>query len=99
MKKVLMVFLIIGLLIATTACSVKNIADVKTEENFGKTVTVQGTVESSFKIGSLSGYTVKDDTDTIGVSAQALPQEGAKVRVTGVLMKDTLLGYYIKEDE
>jgi aspartyl/asparaginyl-tRNA synthetase len=99
MKKILMTFLIIGLLIATTACSVKTIADVKNTENVGKKVTVQGKVDSSFKLGSLSGYSVKDDTDTIGVSAQNLPKDGETVTVTGILMKDTIFGYYIKADE
>jgi aspartyl/asparaginyl-tRNA synthetase len=99
MRKAILAFLMIGLLIATTACSVKTIADVKKDENVGKKVTVQGNVESSIKIGSLSGYRVKDDTDTIGVLAQTLPKEGETVKVTGILMKDSLFGYYIKADE
>jgi hypothetical protein len=99
MKKVIIAFLIIGLLISTTACTVKTIADVKKAENIGKKVNVAGKVESSFKIGSLSGYSLKDDTDKIGVSSQKLPKEGESVSVTGILMKDTLLGYYIKADE
>lgn len=86
-------------LLFLTACSVKTIADIKNTDNVGKKVTVHGTVDSSFKIGSLSGYNVKDDTDKIGVSAETLPKEGTTITVTGTLMKDTIFGYYIKADE
>ena len=99
MKKVLIAFLIIGLVIATTACSVKTIADVKKTENVGKTVTVQGNVQTTLKIGTLSGYRLKDATDSIVVSAQNLPKENTTITVTGVLMQDTIFGYYIKANE
>ena len=99
MKKVLITFLIIGLLIAATACSVKTIADVKKAENVGKTVTVQGNVQATLKIGTLSGYRLKDATDSIVVSAQNLPKENTTITVTGILMQDTIFGYYIKANE
>jgi PKD repeat protein len=99
MKKVLITFLIIGLLIAATACSVKTIADVKKAENVGKTFTVQGNVQTTLKIGTLSGYRLKDATDSIVVSAQNLPKENTTITVTGILMQDTIFGYYIKANE
>lgn len=99
MNKGILVVLFVGLLFAVTACSVGTIDGIKTDANVGKTVTISGVVQSSFKIGSLSGYTVKDSTATIGVSAENLPKENSTVIVTGTLMKDTLFGYYIKANQ
>ena len=93
--------LIIGLLfvlIFISGCISTNIKDVKNSDHVGKRITVYGTVQNTIKIGSLSGYTIKDNTDTISVSSETLPKEGSQVSVTGVLIKDTLLGYYIKVD-
>jgi len=72
------------------------IVDIKNEEHVGKTVTVRGIVQTTIKIGSLSGYTLKDNTDTIAVSSEQLPKEGETITVSGILIHDTLLGYYIK---
>jgi len=72
------------------------IVDIKNGEHVGKTVTVRGIVQTTIKIGSLSGYTLKDNTDTIAVSSQQLPKEGETITVSGTLIHDTLLGYYIK---
>lgn len=89
-------FLLLALLLLT-GCT-QNIADIKDEEHIGDTVVVYGTVENVIKIGGLSGYTLRDaNGDTIGVSAERLPAEGDKVTVTGVLIKDTIFGYYIKQ--
>jgi len=90
------------LLIALAFCTLlligcaSKISEVKNEKYMGKTVTLTGTVENTIKIGSLSGYTLKDDTGTIGVSSETLPKEGDKITISGVLIKDTILGYYIK---
>jgi hypothetical protein len=93
----IIVFVLMTLLIA--GCGTKSISDIKNEDMVGKTVSVKGTVESTVKLGSISGYTLKDDTDKISVSAKKLPTEGETVTVKGVLMKDLLLGYYLKADE
>lgn len=86
------------LLIMLVGCA-QPIVDIKNEDHIGKTVIVSGTVENVIKIGSLSGYTLKDaNGDTIGVSAERLPAEGDQVTVNGVLIKDTIFGYYIKQD-
>ncbi len=75
------------LVLLLVACT-QSVVDVKTEDMVGKTVVLRGTVESTVKIGSLSGYTLKDKAgDTISVSAQALPVEGDEVTVRGVLIK------------
>jgi hypothetical protein len=53
-------------------------------------------VKNSVKIGSLSGFTLEDETGSISVRSDELPKEGVKVTVSGVLMKDTIFGYYIQ---
>jgi len=93
------------LLIALAFCALllcgcaSKISEVKNEKYIGKTVTLTGTVENTIKIGSLSGYTLKDETGTIGVSSETLPKEGDKITVSGVLIKDTIFGYYVKVTE
>lgn len=76
--------------------SVDKISEVKVDENVGDKVTVKGEVKTVIKIGSLSGYTLEDNSGSIAVSSKELPKEGDKMRVKGTLIKDTLLGYYIK---
>src|SRR3989344_5696906 len=89
------VFLLLLVLLLLTACA-SSIEEVKNPDNVGRKVTVSGTVKTTFKFGSLSGYVVEDETGSIGVSSEELPQEGTQERVSGVLMKDTLFGYYVK---
>ncbi len=96
MNKILVVLVLFGLLFVATACSAQKIVDVKTADNVGKKVTVSGIVESTIKLGSISGYVLKDDTGKISVSSENLPKEGDSIKVTGTLVKDTILGYYIK---
>ena len=74
----------------------QTVSEVKTEDNIGKNVRVRGEVETTIKIGSLSGYTLKDDTGTIAVSSDDLPSEGETVTASGVLIRDTIFGYYIR---
>jgi len=93
--------LIISLLFAIifiSGCMATTIKNVKNPDYIGKTVAISGTVQNTIKIGELSGFTIKDETDTIGVSSDNLPAEGNKITVRGILMRDTLLGYYIKVD-
>ncbi len=91
MKRLFLLFVLLFLV----GCS-SSIADVKVDENVGKSVVVSGVVESPIKIGKLSGYTLVDDSGSIRVSSENLPAEGDSVSVRGVLIKDSLLGYYIK---
>lgn len=95
-SKTLAIFALFAILLILTGC-VKSISEIKKPEYVGKTVTVRGTVKSSFKIGSISGYTITDESgESIGVSSEELPQEGKTITVKGVLIKDTIFGYYIK---
>ena len=91
-------FLIAGLIIFLlflTACA-QSISEVKDPQHVSKKVTVSGTVKTSFKLGSISGYILEDKTGSISVSSEELPKEGTQKRVTGILIKDTIFGYYVK---
>lgn len=95
--------LIVFLLIVATISFVvfyspDKISEVKNEENIGKTVSVKGEVKNVIKIGGLSGYTLEDETGSIAVSSNELPEEGESKSVRGTLIRDTLFGYYIKVD-
>lgn len=99
LKNSILIFIIFSVLIIAllfTCCVSTSIEDVKTADNVGKKVTVRGTVENSIKIGELSGYTLKDESGTIRISSESLPEEGTTKTVSGTLIKDTLFGYYIK---
>jgi len=98
-KKYFLTMIIICLFLLVVACTQK-IEEIKNQEHVGKTVAVKGTVKNTIKIGSLSGYTLEQkDGESIKVSSESLPEEGSTRTVNGVLMKDTLFGYYIKENE
>jgi hypothetical protein len=96
-KNILLLTLLVSLVVIT-GCASSSISEIKTESNIGKDVKVSGTVVSTIKLGSLSGYTIEDDTGKIAVSSQSLPKEGDTITVKGVLIKDSILGYYIKVD-
>jgi len=95
MKYAIFAMLLCSMMILSGCASMK-ISDVRDDDNVGKKVTVTGIVETSTKLGSISGYTLKDDSGRIYVSSSKLPEEGRKVTASGIVMKDTLLGYYIK---
>lgn len=95
---IVVVIVILILAVVFIVGSTKKIADIKTTDYVGKQVTVKGTVENTVKIGSLSGYTLADESGKISVSSENLPKEGETIRVSGTLIKDTLLGYYIQAD-
>ena len=93
---IVIVVLVIALVAFFMFGNVSKITDIKNEAHVGKTVMVRGIVKSTLKIGSLSGYTLTDDTGQIAVSDQQLPKEGDTITAKGILIRDTLLGYYIK---
>lgn len=91
---IITIFLVLFILVG---CS-QEISDIKNEEYIGEDVIVRGTVNSSIKIGDLSGYSLVDKNDnSIPVSSNSLPTEGETVTVRGTLMKDSIFGYYIQE--
>ena len=88
--------MVAALLVAGCAQS-QSISDIKNPANVGKTVTVSGIVQKTLKIGSVSGYTLKDSAgDTIAVYSEALPAEGSSMTATGVLTRGTYFDYYVK---
>lgn len=89
-------FLVLALLMLT-ACT-QSIDSIKTEDMIGEDVTVFGNVENTIKIGDLSGYTLTDETGSIAVQSEALPAEGDSVRVSGVLRRTLLFGYYVEAE-
>jgi outer membrane biogenesis lipoprotein LolB len=80
-----------------TGCTT-SVEDAKTEEKVGDTVTLVGTAKSPTKIGPLSGYVLEGQTGTIPVATEDLPEHNQKVRVSGTVMRDTILGYYLKAE-
>ncbi len=97
-KTSLIIIALLSVMIFITGCTIASIKDVKNPDYVGKKITVSGTVQDTIKVGEISGYTIKDKTDTIKVSSQSLPAEGSNISVTGILIKDTIFGYYIKAD-
>lgn len=97
MKRKLFYLVMIFTAALLTSCitSSSDISDVKNDEMVGETVMVSGNVTSSIKLGELSGFIVQDKTGEIAVSSQSLPAEGEEVTVRGVLLRDSLIGYYI----
>lgn len=92
-KKTIGLILIILLVIFMTACT-SSISDIKNEDKIGKKVFISGTVEGSLKLGDISGYTLRDDSDSIFISSNNLPEKGTKKTIRGTLEKN-LLGFYI----
>lgn len=85
------------ILASGAGCGFVSVKELKEnpEKYLGKEVVVTGIVENSIKIGSLSGFTLKEGDYSIAVQSKDLPAEGKKVSVQGVVMKELFLGYYI----
>jgi hypothetical protein len=75
--------------------NVVTIASIKATDNLNKTFTVEGTVVNNLKIGRLSGFRLKDATDSIPISSQNLATINTTVKVTGVLKTSSYFGYYL----
>lgn len=91
-------FLLVTVLLASGAgCGFVSVQELKEnpEKYLGEEVTVTGIVENSIKIGSLSGFSLKEGDYSIAVQSKELPAEGKKVTVQGTVMKEVFLGYYI----
>jgi hypothetical protein len=94
-KKILIMGLLISLLLIS-GCA-KEINEVKQDKYVDTQVSVKGTVQGTIKLGSLSGYTLKDETGEIFVASNSLPIEGDTKSVRGIVQKVPLIGtYYIE---
>jgi len=97
MKKIMLIILLC-MTILCAGCS-QTIKEIKTTENIGKTVSVNGEVIKSIKILKLSGYILQDENnDTISIATTELPIKGEIITAKGTLIKDTIFGYYIKTE-
>lgn len=90
-----LVFLLV--LVSAAGCGTVSIKELQDNPNkyLGKEITVRGTAENAIKIGSLSGFSLREGNYSIAVSSKALPAEGEIVTVKGTLMKELIIGYYI----
>lgn len=94
------IIIFFALLLLVSGCTTEDFKKLKTEDNIGKTVSVKGTVENPYKLGTLSGYTLKDKLgEPLQVKAETLQKKGAVITVQGVLMKDPFFSYYLKAKE
>jgi hypothetical protein len=95
MKKIILPLILIAVFLFGCATPISEIKD-NPDKYMGETVTVKGTASNSIKIGSLSGFSLTDkEGSKISVSSSDLHDDGDKVSVRGVVMKDLLLGVYI----
>ena len=99
MKKVLGIILLVLVSMLLFGCAITKVADVKKEDMIGKTVTVSGTVKSTFKLGTLSGYSLELEDGELWIASKSLPVEGKKISVKGVVMQELIVGYYVKAIE
>ena len=91
--------LLLGLFfIGCISTPIKNIQE-NPEDYVGEEVYVEGIAHNTLKIGQLSGFVLTDGNNSIRVSSQKLPEEGKKVMVKGIVIKDSLVGYYILAKE
>lgn len=93
MRKIALLFVVFVSLLMV-GCAITSVEDIEKEDMIGKKVIVKGEVLSSFKFGSLSGYTLELSDGDIFVSSDDLPEEGKTKMVSGTVSK-SILGYYI----
>ncbi|MBU0527223.1 MAG: hypothetical protein ABH983_02720 [Candidatus Micrarchaeota archaeon] len=100
MNKFLILLSIIGLFgcLGVGLISVEDL-DESPEDYLGEKVSVRGTVEDTFKLGKLSGFKLTDGNHSILVSSEELPKEGDEAVVSGTVMKEAFVGYYILAKE
>ncbi len=96
-KYIAILFMLLLITAMISGCGFVSIKELKEnpEKYIGKEVVVSGTVENSIKIGTLSGFSLKEGDYSINVQSKELPAEGKKVTVQGTVMKEIFLGYYI----
>lgn len=95
MENKIIVSLLCISLVFLAGCA-RSVQDVKQEDNVGEEILVRGEVSNSIKFGELSGYTLTDDTGSIAIASDELPEEGSTKSIRGILRKNMLLGYYIE---
>ncbi|MBU0461314.1 MAG: hypothetical protein KJ574_01875 [Nanoarchaeota archaeon] len=95
MRRLILILLVMAL-ITVAGCGTK-IADIKenTGDYLGKEIAITGKAVQTVKLGELSGFTLKQDDESITVMSQEIPKEGDTVTVKGSVSKG-LIGTYIQ---
>ncbi len=85
------------LLLLTAGCASASVKQINsdTDKYMGKKVIVSGEVLAPMKIGSLSGFTLRDDGSSIMVSSDDVPDKGKEVTVKGTVVKGLFSTHYI----
>jgi hypothetical protein len=98
MRYLILIAILISALFLS-GCAITKVSEIKTESMVGETVRVSGEVKSTFKVGSLSGYVLQLEDGELWIASKSLPEEGKKVTVKGIVMKELIVGYYVLAKE
>ena len=92
----LMPVLVIALLLVS-GCAYTSVKQINSDPDsyMGKKVVVSGKVVAPMKLGSLSGFTLKQDKSSIMVSSEEVPPAGEEVVVKGTVVKGLFSTHYI----
>ena len=82
--------------LSLTACA-PNISDIKQENYVGKRVQVLGEIDAEMEYGAKTAYVVNDDSGSIPILPKGKYQKGDQIKTQGILTKNAVLGFYIKE--
>lgn len=84
-------------LLLLAGCAHTSVEDINsdTERYLGKKVVVSGEVLAPMEVGSISGFTLRQDGSSIMVSCDDVPESGSEVTVRGVVVKGLFSGHYL----
>ncbi|MBU2561327.1 MAG: hypothetical protein KKD17_03440 [Nanoarchaeota archaeon] len=99
MKKMMLIAIVLLLLTGCAArVTVKDI-NADPEKYMGEKVVVSGKVVAPLQMGTLSGFTLKDDKSSLIVSSDLVPTAGDTVTVKGIVVKGVFTGHYLFAEE
>ena len=101
MKKPVIISVILSVMLVLAGCGSVTVGDLVSDPDsyVGKKVVVSGKVVAPLKIGSISGFTLKDGKDSILVSSDDVPSADAQVQVKGTFVKGLMMPHYIYADK
>ena len=96
MKKLLILSVII-IVLFLAGCAHPSVKDINsdTDSYMGKKVVVSGKVLAPIDVGSISGFTLKQDKSSIMVSSDTVPESGKEVVVKGTVVRGLFSQHYI----
>jgi flagellar basal body-associated protein FliL len=95
-SKTTFIIILIAISVLLVACSSASISSIKKDSMINEKVSIKGEVSSSIMLGSFSGFTINDGSDDIFVSSDTVYSQGKKIRVSGIVKHNILVGYYIE---